>query len=756
MEHAVRAGGWVFFPDWEDYLNDIKYLVDAHQEKSTQASQHDQRHLEQCRLDEERLEGPLRYLMKMADMADNSHSGDFASHDEKHVRSKLVQYLNAALNMAAYPRRYRFIGHRLAELRGIETNIIHNCIVEHLQETYGKEVCIDLLYHPEGVDYLLDYTLPFTWSAVEQRTLARKIAQKFAWLQSEQLGQFIKAKPSGISVDDAAMQSGASLEQIFTHITNIVKRKRYKLEWLEERNTYMRKDLEAVLTAPEADASLKERVVVLLQEAQLIPTDGKKLELGEFAMAYRNFLKDHREAHLKALKQDAWQRVARLFQLPVEHDPLYNLVNPYRRGYFMARDLPDSPLEEMLEQALADLAQVDEEFVAVQATGKGKKQTKQTSIQDEQESEENAQALAQTATYLVDYLERNLHVWDSLAPLNIESINFIDSLRRYVDQKRLKAQCCYCGSPLQAEEWMALQVPPSIGVQSFSNRLEAGSSREPKRNVCDVCRAQFILEKLAWRSHRDKQGNDQLTFYMHLFPYSFFTQPMLLAWRESIERLRNGDHTALFLDTGTYFQKWQEEYVGFQVDVRFSYRGLQGMSIPTFAETMSNTPVLPFVLEGNGYGQKFLKALEQAVLIALWFDCRVLFSRLPTPLLNLANERVDEQPVALLVENTPQVLSWLLPRNTLTREDLTKLCHILRDLHQVAALLLTKEEDRYPLIYDLLVAASTDPLALYHEVDRRIERQVGARRSKNPEHLAITLSQQVAPLLHALLEGEKV
>ena len=36
-----------------------------------------------------------------------------------------------------------------------------------------------------------------------------------------------------------------------------------------------------------------------------------------------------------------------------------------------------------------------------------------------------------------------------------------------------------------------------IGVQSFSNRLEGGSSREPKRNVCDVCRAQFILEKLA-------------------------------------------------------------------------------------------------------------------------------------------------------------------------------------------------------------------------------------------------------------------
>ncbi len=40
-------------------------------------------------------------------------------------------------------------------------------------------------------------------------------------------------------------------------------------------------------------------------------------------MAYRNFLKDHRGDQLKAIKQDAWMRIARLFQLPVEADALY-------------------------------------------------------------------------------------------------------------------------------------------------------------------------------------------------------------------------------------------------------------------------------------------------------------------------------------------------------------------------------------------------------------------------------------------------
>ena len=73
---------------------------------------------------------------------------------------------------------------------------------------------------------------------------------------------------------------------------------------------------------------------------------------------------------------------------------------------------------------------------------------------------------------------------------------------------------------------MAANAPGSVGVQSFSNRLVGGSSREPKRNICAVCRVQFILEKLAWSTHRDKHGGDYTTFYFHFYPYSFFTEPL--------------------------------------------------------------------------------------------------------------------------------------------------------------------------------------------------------------------------------------
>src|SRR5260370_37815706 len=107
--------------------------------------------------------------------------------------------------------------------------------------------------------------------------------------------------------------------------------------------------------------------------------------------------------------------------------------------------------------------------------------------------------------------------------------DFGESLRQYAS-KRQYEQCCHCGAALKASEWISVQVPKSIGVQIFSNRLEGGSPREPKRNVSAVCRAQYILEKLAWRSHGDRQGAKQVPFYLHLFPYAFFTQQLLRAW----------------------------------------------------------------------------------------------------------------------------------------------------------------------------------------------------------------------------------
>jgi len=736
-----------FFPQWREYLPDIVLLAHFHQESATGTTNViDQRKINECKLPAGRLKGPLRFLMKAADTADNSHSGDHCDPHEIHNRDKLLQHINAAMP----ERQYRFIGHRLAELRGIFTNVMHNELVTYFTEQYGEEACIDLLYYPEGVNYLLDKQVALLWNDEILRVVATRVKKRLADIQLEELTQFIKARPAGIVVDDAAISSGASVEQLFEVITNVIYRKQYKPEWREQRNAFARNDLQEALADPKNSTELRENVARLLQErTDLIPSDEAMLKRGELASAYRKFLEDHRIDQLKALKVDAWTRTYRLFKLPEASYALYELIDPFRRGYFIAHDLPARTLDEMKEAVLADIAELEQQAGEAIPAGKAKK-----AKTDEIAEQVDSPIAALDIGYLVDYLKRNLEVWDSQpGPKPVIAIDFADSLRQYANVKRPHEQCCYCGSPLKASEWMSAQVPASIGVQSFSNRLEGGSNRDPKRNVCDTCRAQFILEKLAWRSHRDKRGDEQLTFYLHLFPYAFFTQPELHAWWLSIEHLRDSDHTAFLIDTKTYFRKLESSQG--EVDIQGYRTSVNGLGLPTLSETMSNTPILPIVAPGENYGLQFLLALEKAVVLTRWFECRAILSRSPVPPLNLSHEQVDGKPTVLMVEGMPRNMSWLLPTTSLDPVGVETLCERLSLLHQVAEKLYYKGGDFDAVPHDFAVAAADDPLALYYEADRLIEKKITQEKGKvasSPEQHAIYLSRQIAPMLKKLVE----
>jgi len=577
-----------FFPAWRSYLLDITLLAHFHQESATgTVLTIDQRKISQCVLPSPHLKGPLKFLMKAADVADNSHSGDQCNQDEAHIRDKLLQHINAAMP----ERQYRFFGHRLAELRGIFTNVMHNELLKYFQEHYGKDACIDLIYYPEGVNYLLDKEIALDWSDETLRIVATRIQQRLAAIQLDDIAQFIKARPAGIVVDDAALASGATVEQLIEVIVNTVLRKQYKAEWRIQRDTNAHNDLEAALANAKTNVQLKEQVTMFLQQhTQLIASDEEALKRGEFASAYRKFLEDHRADQLKVVKGDTWTRLYRLFKLPEERYALYGLIDPFRRGYFLATDLPQFDIDSMKNMALADITALEQEVQTIRVAEKVKKST-------ESANKGRGDTLDTVASipYIVDYLRRNVEVWET--PIGQEtfskpvgSAQFGDTLRQYANAKRLHEQCCYCGSPLKAGEWMSAQVPSNIGVQSFSNRLEAGSIRDPKRNVCDACRMQFILEKLAWRNHGDKQGGKQSTFYLHLFPYSFFTRPTLSSWWLSIQSLRDSDHRAFLLDTKTYFRTWtttqnEPPIQGFRT-------GMNGLGLPMLSETLSTTAAL--------------------------------------------------------------------------------------------------------------------------------------------------------------------
>ena len=95
-----------------------------------------------------------------------------------------------------------------------------------------------------------------------------------------------------------------------------------------------------------------------------------------------------------------------------------------------------------------------------------------------------------TPYFLLKYVEETLDI--DFAPRPVADLTAYFS--SYVTRNH--KQCCYSASTGQAESWMSAEVPKGIVVQQFSNRLKGGVKREPKRNICPVCREQFFLEQM--------------------------------------------------------------------------------------------------------------------------------------------------------------------------------------------------------------------------------------------------------------------
>lgn len=713
-----------FWPQWREYLLDIAVLAHGHQVSATgTALLIDQRQLDQTQL-QSRLKGVLREIIQAADEADLLHSPHMT---QEHLGNKVAEHVNAALYHAGKERQYRFVGHTIAELRGLLTNIMHNELVAYLRNTYGEQSCVDVLYYPDSVIYLLDNTKELQWTSQDIQAVSARVQQRIAELQASKVAQFIKAKPAGITVDKTAIESGAALETIFMTIEMIVSKKNYKVEWQGERDRLIADDLQKAREAT-TDETLQSLITAILTDSTIIPRDIEALKRGEFLVAYRNFLRDHRTEKL-GTPQDSWIRVYRLFNLPSEYDSLYNTVDPYRRGYFVARDLPVISLDAMRDLTLRDIATLDEH-------------EKQATIELIDADESSADT-----GYMDEYLRRVVQVWGEFATQETLP-DFDETLRLYSLPKRQFRQCSTCGAAFESDLMMNMQVPNHMPVQVFSNRLGGGTTRDPKRNVCPVCRTQLILEKLAWNGHRDKQGAKMSSFYLHLFPHTFFTAALLREWYTSLEHVMAEDRRAFFIDTHDYLQHLVDTEHEHRIGIRHS--NSLGVNIPAFAETMSNIPVIAIVAPGSNRGQQFMLALETAVALQAWFDCRVMLATTAIPMMNLSTATIGEDPVIMSIDGAPGNLTWLVPQAELTQTMLDQMVNKLSLLHQLSEQIYPKIEDREHIPHDLAVAAVDDPLALYYTADRLLEQRLEGRKG-DPAWTAVYSSKIIVPVLDHLL-----
>jgi hypothetical protein len=314
---------------------------------------------------------------------------------------------------------------------------------------------------------------------------------------------------------------------------------------------------------------------------------------------------------------------------------------------------------------------------------------------------------------------------------------------------------------------MGPEVPTNMGVQVFSNRLGGGGG-EPKRNVCPICRTQLILEKLVRVSFR--KGSDQYSnFYLHLYPYAFFTRSYQDAIYGTLKNIVHEDNQCFFLKRDSYYRAWSKQHEqalsnqmikqaksieeGNEPQFVPGPTRVNGISVPQFSEATMNTPTLPLNAPGENYTQQFLFALTHAIMIADFFGCRVALSRTPFPLLH--HDYMVEHGLAFFVDSVPLNLRWILPTNEyrsietyrdgqakdgggaylarkrhwqheqLDEQGYAAYEHIPRRLsvlYQLSRQLNLSPEDSEDFLLEAAMALVDDPLSIYHVVDLAIEK----------------------------------
>lgn len=696
QDELEKIGVPRFFPAYRDYLEDITLLVRSHSgHYHTDAEWLIPAH-NPYRLPRERLE-TLRALMKALDDLDMS-----TTLEERDHKAGFLAFLNAHTE-----KQYDFVYHKVSEQRGLLTNLIHNHVKDYLVERFGL---VPLLFYPDGVAYLQECGQEIVIGKEDMKEIGVRVANAAARMTRAAFAKFVTSGNQGIKVNKQCLELGVPFADIFGVIYDLVSKKiagkRFNIESIEQ-------DCRERLSAALDDSKQKVLHAPLrkyLARPNLCPVTQSGMGAGEVLRSYYIFLNDHYAKEVG----DAWDYLYRWLDLPDEQVDIYNLLDPrYQRAYVVANDLA-LPLDTMFARVLEDGQKLMDDSGDYGSKDVG-----------------NFAALgdyvARTVTFSLPY---------------VRSDAFAFALRQYVENNH--TQCCYCGSEFQTGNMMTQEVPENVTVQSFSNRLTGGVAREPKRNVCSLCRMQFILEKL---NHTTGKGIK--TLYLHLYPYSFFTEVFLNSLRAEVREILSQDTTVLFPKTDEAIHAFIKSE-GERMPLRFYTRNkegkvyVNGLPLPlNYSEVIGNVLTFPLNCPGDNDSDQFLFALQQALLLGRFFGCKVLLTDSAIPILG-KSDFAD-----LFVDNVPMGFAGLVPSNDLDREGLQQLWIDYTNLFRLRGLLYDPNSEgdlQLPLIRSL---ASEGRLMLYHVVDRLIE----AKTKQDNPWRAITLTKECLPIIHHLMKG---
>jgi len=692
-----RIGVPDFFPNYREYLEDITWLVRYHSGHYSTAAEGLIPALDLYRLDRERVQWVLGPLMRALDILELSTTLEERTH-----KTGFLLKLNEISDA-----QYTFVTHQVAEQRGLLTNLIHNAVSDHLEDRWGL---VPLLFYPDGVAYLAEQGRVPVLSSEDLGAIGRAVAGAAAGMSRGEFAKFIRSGNQGIKVDKQCLELGISFEDIFAivygHVAAKVTGKRFKIEDMEAK---ARADLNAKSSNDKYEEQ-KPLIQSLLNRPALYPASQAGMGSGELLRAYYIFLNDH----FKKQVGDPWQYLYAWLELTPEQTALYDLLDPrYQRAYVVAGDL-GLVTDPLYERILEDGKQL---------------------------MPETEEGLGDYAV-LADYVARIV----TFSFGGEREVDFGAALAAYVTNNH--RQCCYCGSEFPTQKWMAPVAPANVTVQSFSNRLPGGWSQEPKKNVCDICRLQFTLEKL---THQVLKGIK--TMYLHLYPYSFYTDVFLQSLRDEVREVLAQDISILFLRSNEAFDTFLAES---RVDLVVATRNKQGKAyqnglvLPRHAETIGNMLIFPLNCPGDNDSEQFLFGLQNVLLIQRYFGCKAILTDSPVPILS------KEDFADLFVDNAPLGFEGLLPQDDFDRAALNRLWDDVLALHRLRRALYNPEREENPQL-SLVRAMANGRLRLFFEADRLVEHKAGQGKQdgKLRAWRASEIVRQILPDLRRLVKGEE-
>lgn len=694
-EQITRFGLDQFFPQVADYLADITTLARGH---GGHSPVHGEalivRNTARYGLGLERVLALLP-LIKAVDILDLSHTFDEQSH-----KASFLSQLNAfALN---YETQYAFFTHRLDESRGALTNILHNAISAELHERYRL---LPLLLYPEGVVYLVRRGQEPHISGMDLQRIAARAASEISRLTGVKFDEFIEVRPLGIKVDAKCLALGLPFSRIWDEIYAIVQRRKFKYEELAHKAGERAR---ASFTKNAAQFPEAAPLVEGLLASTPIAQNDAQLRIGELIRSYFIFLNDH---FAKAIPQP-WQRIYDLLEImPEQRQVLAFFDARMDRAYVLARDLPLS------EEAV---------FNRLQADGQ--------SLLADRSSDD-----LRTPMFSA-YLERHAS-FGTQGRVNRES----GGLRQYVANQH--RQCVQCSDDFPTAPWMTADVRSDISVQTFSNRLRGGPG-EPKKYVCALCQTQYLIEKLSY-----PEINKERTVYLHLYPYAFFTRLFVQGLQKVLKDLQREDSRALWLDGDRAMQRYTAEQritAPMLTRTRTGKAHSYGLYLPSYAEALiGNLLIFPLNPAGSTDTERFLFALEYALILQRHFGCRVILSA--NPIVPFSQDSVGD----LTTDMTPLACRGLIEATgyyqfpTAGQASLDRLWKQMEDLYTIKRHAGGSKDDPLPVLVEAL---AYHPLGIFYTTEKLIEGR--ARDARNAEWALINLSHEVFHAVERLAQSK--